>query len=160
MDKIFSIQKRCIRLLFGNKYSFDHAEFYQTCARVRPYSEHVAPKDYTLEHTKPIFKCNSLLTVHNLHKLYTICDVFKIIKFKIPISLSVHYKFINNHSLFKNHVIVPKYKKHRSRKQFLYQSTKLWNKFVGRIFELSQLDKKNSILLFQGHAKILIFRHQ
>ena len=130
LDKVFSIQKRCIRLLFGKKYSFDHAEFYQTCARVRTYSEHIAPKDYTLEHTKSIFKSNSLLTVHNLHKLYTINEVFKIMKFKIPISLSEYYKTVNHPSLFKNHVVIPKYKKQKSRKQFLYQSTKLWNKYT------------------------------
>ena len=36
LEKVFSLQKRCIRILFGNKVSFDHAEFYETCARARP----------------------------------------------------------------------------------------------------------------------------
>ena len=36
LEKVFSLQKRCIRILFGNKVSFDHVEFYETCARARP----------------------------------------------------------------------------------------------------------------------------
>ena len=35
LNLLFNIQKRCIRLLFGNKLNFGHAEYYQTCARVR-----------------------------------------------------------------------------------------------------------------------------
>ena len=32
LHKIFAIQKRCIRLLFGEKLNHDHKEFYETCA--------------------------------------------------------------------------------------------------------------------------------
>ena len=53
--KLFAIQKRCVRLLFGKQLTFDHAEYYETCARVRTFEEHMAPKNYCLEHTKPIF---------------------------------------------------------------------------------------------------------
>ena len=55
LQKFFSIQKRCIRLLFGKVCNYDHSEFYETCARIRSIDEHRAPKDYCLEHTKPIF---------------------------------------------------------------------------------------------------------
>ena len=68
-------------------------------------------------------------------------------KFKLPISLSVHYKTVNHPSLFKNHVVIPKYKKHKCRKQFLYQSTKLWNKYICRIFELPNINEKLNILI-------------
>ena len=37
LQKVFAIQKRCLRLLFGKELSFDHAEYYETCARVRTY---------------------------------------------------------------------------------------------------------------------------
>ena len=50
LQTIFSIQKRCIRLLFGKVCNYDHSEFYETCI-----DEHRAPKDYCFEHTKPIF---------------------------------------------------------------------------------------------------------
>ena len=40
LQGIFSIQKRCIRLLFGSEYSFDHSGYYETCARARSYQDH------------------------------------------------------------------------------------------------------------------------
>ena len=61
--------------------------------------------------------------------------------------MSVCFGSIGSRSLFGSHVVVPKYKKQKTRKQFLYQSTKLWNKFVGRIFELPHIDKKLNIII-------------
>ena len=49
LQTIFSIQKRCIRLLLGKVCNYDHSEFYETCARIRSIDEHRAPKDYCLE---------------------------------------------------------------------------------------------------------------
>ena len=34
LQNFFSIQKRCIRLLFGKVCNYDHSEFYETCARI------------------------------------------------------------------------------------------------------------------------------
>ena len=64
LHKSFNIQKRCIRILFGESYSFDHPEYYATCCRNKMYQEHVALKEYALEHTKPLFNKHSLLTLH------------------------------------------------------------------------------------------------
>ena len=55
LQKVFAIQKRCVRLLFGKEFSFDHPEFYETYARVRTYEENMAPKNFCLEHTKQLF---------------------------------------------------------------------------------------------------------
>ena len=48
LQKLFKIQKRCIRILFGESYSFDYPEYYATCCRTKTYQEHVALKDYAL----------------------------------------------------------------------------------------------------------------
>ena len=60
------------RLLFGKTFSFDHQEFHLTCAR--SYNEHVALKEYTLEHTKPIYLMNKKYepsrSVHKYHAAY------------------------------------------------------------------------------------------
>ena len=70
--KVFALQKRCIRLLFGINFTFDHSEFYETCARVRPfYCLDKTEENFELENTKPIFNENLILTVHNLYSLYT-----------------------------------------------------------------------------------------
>ena len=45
LKSLFSIQKRCVRLLFGKELSFDHAEYYQTCARTRTYTQHKTEKN-------------------------------------------------------------------------------------------------------------------
>ena len=66
-QKIFCLQKRCIRILCGRTYSFDHHEFYYSCARTKTYTEHMAQKDFNLEHTKPLFVKNYSLTIHNLY---------------------------------------------------------------------------------------------
>ena len=48
LQNIFAVQKRCIRLLFGKKFSFNHAGYYEieTCVRVRSYKEQITPKNY------------------------------------------------------------------------------------------------------------------
>ena len=35
LEKLFKIQERCIRILFGESYSFDHPEYYATCCRTK-----------------------------------------------------------------------------------------------------------------------------
>ena len=66
LQSIFAIQKRCVRLLFGKKYSYNHTGYYETCARTRTYKEHTSPKNYCLEHTKSIFNIYKILNLHNL----------------------------------------------------------------------------------------------
>ena len=34
--------------------SFDHPEYYSTCARAKTFTEHMAQSDYALQHSKPI----------------------------------------------------------------------------------------------------------
>ena len=54
LEKVFSLQKRCIRILFRNKVSFDHVEFYETCARARPLASiNTHEINYELANTKP-----------------------------------------------------------------------------------------------------------
>ena len=91
-SKQMNIQKRCISLLFGKRLNIDHAEFYKTCARTRTIDEHFAPKNFVLEHTKPLFTEYAFLTVHNLLKLFLRNEIFKIKKFRYPISLHTFKK--------------------------------------------------------------------
>ena len=87
LSKLFSIQKRCIRLLFGTKPTFDHVEYYQTCARVRTYQEHMSKKDYCLEHTKSLFNSNRVLSIHNLYVYHSFLELFKVMKITSPIAI-------------------------------------------------------------------------
>ena len=136
INKIFSIQKRCIRLLFGKELNFDHGEFYKTCARVRSIDEHITPRNFELEHTKPLFNKYKLLAVHNLHKMFILNEVYKIQKFRSPISL---FNFLHKTSESarlgrQNNLIVPNYCLNVSRNQFLYSSITAWNQINNYYF--------------------------
>ena len=87
LQGIFAIQKRWIRLLFGCEYSFDHAGYYETCARIRTYEEHKAKKNYCLEHTKPLFNKQKILSLFNLYIYHTFLNSFKVLKTHTPLSL-------------------------------------------------------------------------
>ena len=87
LQSIFAIQKRCVRLLFGGKCSYDNAEYYATCARARTYKEHTSPKNYCLEHTKLIFNKHKILNLHNLFVQQSFMGLYKVFKTHTPISI-------------------------------------------------------------------------
>ena len=152
LEKIFAIQKRCLRLLFGKQLNFDHAEYYKTCARVRPFGKEKEPKNFVLEHTKPIFKEYNLLTVQNLHKLCILNEIFKIQKYKTPISLSTFLFKKSDQSRLcrKENLAVPNYRLNVSRNQFLFFGTTIWNNVNSKIYKLLNSESQQSQLICPG----------
>ena len=65
----FIYRKICVRLLFGTELTFNHPEYYLTCARARTYTEHTATKNFVLEHTKPLLNENGFLSLGNLYSV-------------------------------------------------------------------------------------------
>ena len=133
LDKIFSIQKRCVRLLFGKELNFDHAEFYQTCARARTYGQHIAEKDFSLEHTKPIFNERKLLTLHHLHVYHTFLELFKILKYQTPISLFELFCF--SPRLSNLLLMLPKINNETAKQNFVFRSSSIWNALIDKILD-------------------------
>ena len=83
---LFRAQKKCIRILFGDREAY--LEKYKTCARVRPYGEQKLGESFFIkEHSKPLFNKNRLMTVHNLYYYHCCMEIFKILKFRLPIAL-------------------------------------------------------------------------
>ena len=138
LQGIFAIQKRCIRLLFGNEYSFDHAGYYETCARARSYLEHKSDKNYCLEHTKPVFTKHKLMTLHNLHIYHTFMEAFKILKTHIPVSLYCLFRQSQRDTNMILHL--PKFVLEISRNNFIFKSSTLWNTLIDKIFEKNAPD--------------------
>ena len=132
LNGLFSIQKRCIRLLFGAELTFDHAEYYETCARTRTYQQHKAIKNFTLEHTRPLFIKYNLLCLHHLHIYHTFIDLFKLLKLKIPISVSEIFKLsiIRTSNLL---VTLPLIRTELAKRNFVFQASKLWNALIGKL---------------------------
>ena len=86
IDRIFTIQKRALRVLFGNRDAFN--DKFCTSARTRPFHEQrLGSTFYRKEPTKPIFTQHKLLTVHNLYKYMATNEIAKILVNKTPISL-------------------------------------------------------------------------
>ena len=85
--------------------------------------------DYTLEHTKPLFKSYSLLSIHNLYPYYTLLELFKILKFRQPYCLYEIMKPGTILSKCKGLTIrIPETKVTIQQKTFTYKSITLWNK--------------------------------
>ena len=141
---IFSIQKRCIRLLFGTEYSYDHSGYYETCARARKYEEHISGKNFCLEHTKPLFNNHDLLSVHNLYTYHTFLDVYKILKTHTPISLFSLYTLSKRDRNFTLHL--PSVKLDISMKNYVYNSSVKWNSLIGKVLEKSSLSEQGVVI--------------
>ena len=131
--KIFTIHKRCIRILFGEKLSFDHSEYYSTCARTRTYHEHTAVKNFTLEHTKPLFNKNGLLTFQNHYTLRVLVELFKIIKSHSPMPIFQLLKFVPNSQHYK--LLIPDYSLNLSKNNFVRCASFLWNSCISNILD-------------------------
>ena len=143
--KIFAIQKRCLRILYGEQLSFDHPEFYQTCARVRTYESHMAEKDFTLEHTKPIFNKHHFLTMHNLYHQSVFMETVKILKWHRPISIYSLMKI--NHFSKRYLLLPPKVTLDVSKNNFVYKSSLIWNHLIQKILVSPPLDNSTGIVI-------------
>ena len=96
---LFKIQKRFIRILFGNKEKYLNK--FKTCCRVRPVEEQILGQEhYEKEHTKPLSNKHNLMTVHNLYVYHCSMDTFKTLKYRIPISLYSLYLLSNRKEAF------------------------------------------------------------
>ena len=86
LQPIFKVQKTCIRIIFGDKEAYLNK--FRTCARTRPFQhQKLSCQFFEREHTKPLFSKHSLLTVHNLYSYHCCNELFKLLKFRTPISL-------------------------------------------------------------------------
>ena len=132
LQNVFSAQKRCVRFLFGKKLTFDHAGYYETCARVRSYKDQMAPKNYCLENTKPIFNEHNILNVSNLYIHQTFVSMFKITKDHSPIAIYDMFNFSPRNNFL---LLLPSLRLNLSQYNFVNRCSSLWNKFIGKVME-------------------------
>ena len=149
LNKIFSIQKRCVRLLFGKQFTFDHHEFYLTCARTRSFDEQMEPKDFCLEHTKPLFNEHNLLSLKNLYEYHIFMETFKILKHKTPISICNKFNLCpKNNKLL---LMIPRVRLDVSQQNFVYQATQIWNERSKIVF--NRCDPEISGIVIPGSSE-------
>ena len=136
VNKIFTAQKHCLRVLFGNKAAY--LDKFETCARVRPFSSK-APEQtiFELEHTKPIFKLQQILTVQNLYSYHTYMETIKILKFRQPLSPYEQFNISNRKEI----LLITS----QPLANFISRSTGLWNIITPKLKLLDYSVKINQV---------------
>lgn len=118
IDQLFTVQKMCMRIMFGDKEAY--LDKFKTCTRTRPIGEQfLGPEFYIREHTKPLFTCKSIMTIHNLYRYHTALSALKILKFRTPMSLYCCFNLSNRKETL---LITP-----WSSNNFIYQASIIWN---------------------------------
>ena len=118
-EKLFTIQKHCTRILFGDKEAY--LDKFKTSCCTRPIETQILGTTYYMkEHTKPLFHKHKILAFKNLYN-YQIClETLKILKTKIPYYLfQLHPLSSRNNQNF----LVAK----RNSSLFITNRIKLWN---------------------------------
>ena len=154
LQKLFNIQKRCVRILFGESASFDHPEYYSSCARAKTYQDHMASRDYSLEHTKPLFNKHRLLTLQNLYVIRTLVETIKIIKHHSPFPLFSHFSFCPESRRHK--LLLPKYNLDISKHNFTVCASKLWNLCIDNLLDKPVLSTIKSLPGMKCDSQIII----
>ena len=121
LDKVHKVQKKMLRILFGDVEAFK--DKFKTCARARATDDQrLGTTFYEKEHTKPIFEKHKILTIHNLYTYSCFIDTFKILKLQMPTCLYYEYQFSTRKYLTYTKVIPP-----LPSNSFIYRSSIIWN---------------------------------
>ena len=149
-QQIFKVQKKCIRVMFGDKEQYLHK--FKTCARCRePDKQILTSEYYCKENTKPLFKSHSIMTVHNIYNYHCFMEIFKILRFKFRMPISIYSEF--NISKRKEAFLITPVPS----TDFIYKSSSLWNSL--RV-KLGIHDFSINISLVKTKLKSLILAHQ
>ena len=119
LQKIFVLQKRCIRLLFGNETyaSIKNCELKTT---------------FEKEHTKPLLNKFGFLAFNNLYTYQVCLEILKLQKHQAPISIYKLFKQSPRDT--SNLLTLPKHSHH-----FTFKAAYLWNKLSKQVLK-SQFD--------------------
>ena len=118
LSPLFTAQKHCIRIMFGDKEAY--LSKLETCVRARELDNQILGEEfYTKEHTKPLFNKHTILTLHHLHMYHSLSTTVKIIKTHTPIAL---HSWFTQSKRKDSLLIIPRYSN-----RFAYIGSSLWN---------------------------------
>ena len=150
-DTLFSIQKKCLRILYGDREEYINK--FCTAARTRPYGEKLLDNTfYEREHSKPLFNENGIMNFKNLYTYMTTNELLKIIKYQQPIVLSNELKISNRNN--KTLILLPKI----SNADFIFNFSLIWNRAI-KILETPTIHEI-SVEVFKGKLKQEIHKRQ
>ena len=105
----------------------------------------MAKKNFQLEHTKPIFEEKSLLTLHHLYIYHTFCEMFKLMKYRIPMPI---FKLLNSSPSEVNMLLmIPKITLDLGKNNFVFQASCIWNSLNRKVLNQDLLSNKDGVLI-------------
>ena len=120
IEPLFKLQKKCIRILFGDKEAYLNK--FKTCARAREFEKQILGSDfYRRENTKPLFNKNSIMNIRNLYIYHCANEIFKILKFRTPICLFENFSLSDRNGR-ETRLLTP-----TPSKNFFYEGSIIWN---------------------------------
>ena len=150
MDPLLKLQKKCLRILFGDKEAY--LDKFRTAARSRPRgSQYLTAEFFARENSKPLFNSNRILTVYNLHTYHITLEIFKLLKFKTPSSL----RSLLQVSIRKETLLIKPQASHH----FIFTASDIWN-LVRKKTDLTDISPISSIGQFKTTIRGLILEHQ
>ena len=119
LERLFRVQKHCVRLLFGDLDKY--LDKFKTCARARPYGKQILGSEFFCkEHTKPLFREHGILAFQNIYNYQVCLETLKILKFRSPTVLYNNFQFSpRNNGIYL--ITTP------SIINFTYSGSKKWN---------------------------------
>ena len=100
---------------------------------MRTFTDHLAPKLFALEHTKPLFNEQGILSLENLYLYHAFMELLKILKFDSPTSLRQLFKFTDTTNSNRN-MNLPRPKFDINKRNFIFKSSSIWNKLHPNVF--------------------------
>jgi hypothetical protein len=150
LEKLFVVQKKCIRILFGDSEKYNNK--FCTCVRTRPFGDQKLGQEfYAKEDTKPLFNKLKLLTIHNLYTYYTCLEIFKCLKLRTPMSIFSLYSLSKRKQTL---IITPVPNNH-----FTYKSAIIWN-LINSVALCNQSDFSMKICAFKLYVKKFLLSNQ
>ena len=146
INPLFIVQKKCLRILFGDKEKFLNK--FKTSSMPLD-KQLLGERLYCKEHSKPLFKSQNIMTVHNIYNYHCLMEVFKILKLRTPISLFSQYNISNRKETL---LLTP-----LPNTDFIYNSAVLWNSLRTK---LNITDFSVNISLVKSSLKSLILSNQ
>ena len=151
LERLFSVQKHCVRLLFGDLDKY--LDKFKTCARARPYGKQILGAEFFCkEHTKPLFNEHGILAFQNIYNYQLCLETLKILKFRSPTALYKNFQFSpRNNGIYL--ITTP------STINFTYNGSRKWN-MITKI--LAKYDPIYSIKIgpFKNSVKKCLLRIQ
>ena len=150
-EKLFTVQKHCIRILFGDYKAYLNK--FKTCARTRAIGEQKLGHDfYIREHTKPLFHKEEIMCFNNLYNYHLCLETLKILQSRQPSCLYECFNISTRNS--ENYLLT-----RPGQSAYLQQCNKIWNHLV-KIIAKNEIIPSIKLSQFKRNLRTILLKVQ